>query len=114
MELYAIVTFTGGFQSGRTSIYYCPRCGKIQGGTQTPEQLFNEWEGKGIKFEVEYFYWKLRGKEKNYAITSGLTAGARFLFLLTTPSMKGLVNFPELFISKMSVNLSGGNAGVAQ
>jgi hypothetical protein len=56
MELYAIVTFTGGFQSGRTSIYYCPRCGKIQGGTQTPEQLFNEWEGKGIKFEVEYFY----------------------------------------------------------
>lgn len=50
LELYAIVTFVGGFQP--ENIYWCPYCGKISGGTQTPKQLFKEWRDKGIKFKI--------------------------------------------------------------
>lgn len=53
LELYAIVSFHGKFQP--ESIYWCPNCGKIADGTQTPEQLFEEWTRKGIKFKVTEF-----------------------------------------------------------
>lgn len=58
VELYGIVNFTD--TSKQKFVYWCPHCRRVEGTSQTPEQLFAEWRRKGINFETDVFAetWK--------------------------------------------------------
>lgn len=34
------------------NIYYCSNCGKAEGTSKTPDELFEEWRNKGIKITI--------------------------------------------------------------